>query len=100
LVRYWSTVNAALERTKEDPHSYREFQINGTDSKYVEAVTSSHKEHLRYSAVLLIYATLEEFLAFLVRDLSQMHNVTIGVIQGYRCEALSSVYSENVFNQL
>ena len=77
LVRYWTTASAALERVKNDPSTYKEFQVNGADSNYVEAVVSSHHEYHCYSGLLITYAMLDEFLTVLIKDLRQLHNVRL-----------------------
>jgi hypothetical protein len=77
LVRYWTTATAALDRVKGDPENFKEFQVTGTEPEYVEAVLSNHKEHLCYSGVLLTYATMDEFLTVLAKDLGRIHNVRI-----------------------
>lgn len=78
LGRYWITASEALERVKSAPDSYREFQVNEGHEGYVTAVLSSHMEHHCYSGVLLAYATMDEFLAFLTRDLGKLLSVGIG----------------------
>lgn len=77
LVRYWTTANTALERVKNDPSTYEEFQVNGAESNYVEAVISSHREFHCYSGLLITYAMLDEFLTILIKNLRQLHNVPL-----------------------
>jgi hypothetical protein len=77
LARYWTTACTALDRVVHDPKSYKEFEVNGTDAGYVNAVVSGHKERLGYSGVLLAYATLEEFLNFLTKDIGSVSNTKI-----------------------
>lgn len=77
LTRYWLTATAALEGVNADPESFEEFQITGTDPRYVETILSSHKQHHCYSGVLITYATLDEFLAVLAKDVGRLHNIRI-----------------------
>ena len=77
LVRYWWTAKDALNRVKERPDSFDEFKDNDLGPGYVAAVLSGHLEHHNYSAVLLAFASLEEFLTVLCADLGALRGVTV-----------------------
>lgn len=77
LARYWTTATEALARVKGDAENFKEFQIAGKEPHYVEAILSSHKDRLCYSGVLLTYATMEEFLAVLAKEVGRMHDIKI-----------------------
>lgn len=77
LARYWTTAMEALDRVKNDPGDFKEFQIAGAEPHYVEAILSTHKDRLCYSGVLLTYATMDELLTVLAKDIGRMHDVKI-----------------------
>lgn len=77
LARYWTTATEALHRVKGVPENFKEFQIAGTEPHYVEAILSSHKDRLSYSGVLLTYATMDEFLAVLTKEVGRIHDIKI-----------------------
>jgi len=77
LARYWTTATEALRLAKNDPHNFKEFQIAGAEPHYVEAILSSHKDRLCYSGVLLAYATMDEFLSVLAKEVGRIHDIKI-----------------------
>lgn len=77
LARYWTTATEALHLVKNDPQSFKEFQIAGKEPHYVEAILSTHKDRLCYSGVLLTYATMDEFLTALAKEVGRMHDIKI-----------------------
>lgn len=77
LARYWTTAREALARVESNPEDFKEFQITGTEPHYVEAILSTHKDRLCYSGVLLTYATMDEFLAVLAKEVGRIHSIKI-----------------------
>lgn len=77
LARYWTTATEALCQVKNNPPNFKEFQIAGEEPHYVEAILSTHKDRLCYSGVLLTYATMDEFLSVLVREVGRVHDIKI-----------------------
>lgn len=77
LTRYWYTATEALRRVSEAPETFEEFKVNGVERPYVDAVVSSHLEHHHYAAVLLAFASFEEFFSVLCGDLGKALGVTV-----------------------
>jgi len=77
LTRYWYTAKAALRRVSEEPETFEEFEANGVGRSYVDAVISSHLEHHNYAALLLAFASFEEFFSTLCVELGRAHGVSI-----------------------
>lgn len=75
LARYWTTATEALSLVRDDPQNFKEFQIAGAETYYVEAILSSHKDRLCYSGVLLAYATMDEFLSVLTKEVGRKHDI-------------------------
>ena len=77
LARYWYTATAALKRVSEAPETFEEFKINGVEPPYVDAVISSHLDHHHYAALLLAFASFEEFFSVLCGDLGKALGITV-----------------------
>lgn len=77
LTRYWYTASAALKRVSEAPETFEEFRAHGVERPYVDAVISSHLDHHHYAALLLAFASFEEFFSVLCGDLGKALGVTV-----------------------
>jgi hypothetical protein len=77
LARYWYTATVALKRVSEAPETFEEFEMNGVERPYVDAVISSHLDHHNYAALLLVFANFEEFFSVLCGELGKVLGVTV-----------------------
>lgn len=77
LTGYWNTAQHALRRVVEAPETFPEFEANGLDRAYVEAVISGHLETHNYASLLLVFANWEEVFTVLCTDLGRTRGVAI-----------------------